>query len=385
MIYDNLTKKIAKIKHRRQLRTNYLNGPKLEIIDDNPSNEYLVKFIDNKTEKNYYETTLKGGYWAASSKKYYIEWRIEIWDKHDNKIYEEVLNLENKNVLINFESSALGDTIAWVPYVEEFRKKHKCNIILSTYHNNLFSKKYTNITFVPPGSIVNNLYAQYDMGWFDDPERNPINPYIIPLQQTATDILGLSFKEIKPKIIDLKPLNLKEKYVTISTQSTAQAKYWNYKGGWQQVIKFLKSKGYKTICVDKQPIFGYGDCMNVSPKCDYYFHEKPLEEIMSVIKGAEFHIGIGSGLSWLSWALETHVIMISSFSKPFCEFQTGITRIYNDTPHSGFFNTVEHKLNPGDWNWNPFKTISTFEEWHEFETITPKQVIDKVNEYLGIL
>jgi hypothetical protein len=77
--------------------------------------------------------------------------------------------------------------------------------------------------------------------------------------------------------------------------------------------------------------------------------------------------------------------MVSSFSKPLCEFTTNITRVYNDTPYSGFFNTVEHKLDPSNWNWNPFKEMSTLEDWHKFETITPEQVINKIDEYLEIL
>lgn len=386
MIYDNLIKKVARVKNNRQVSVSFINGPRVEIIDHNPDNEYLVKFIDNKTEKNYYEATLKGGYWAASSIEYFVEWRIELYDKNGKKVFEQLFNPTGKKIYINFDSKALGDTIAWIPYVEEFRKKYECEIVVSTFHNILFETQYPNLKFVKPGSIVNNIYTQYNIGWFNNENKNPKDPYIIPLQQTATDILGLHFTEIKPNIShpSNKP-NIKEKYVTLSVQSTAQAKYWNYKGGWQQVINYLNSKGYKVICVDKHFSFGAGNCINTIPKNVIDKTGCGFDEAISLIANADFHLGISSGLSWLSWALGTHTVMVSSFSKPLCEFTTNITRVYNDTPYSGFFNTVEHKLDPSNWNWNPFKEMSTLEDWHKFETITPEQVINKIDEYLEIL
>ena len=36
------------------------------------------------------------------------------------------LHKENKKVYIHFASNAIGDTLAWFPYAEEFGKKHKC-------------------------------------------------------------------------------------------------------------------------------------------------------------------------------------------------------------------------------------------------------------------
>ena len=120
--------------------------------------------------------------------------------------------------------------------------------------------------------------------------------------------------------------------------------------------------------------------MNSVPECDYHFHNKSLDEIMSIIKGAEFHIGIGSGLSWLAWALNTPTVLISSFSKPWCEFQTNCARIYKETPNSGYFNT--HKMDSSNWNWYPFQKIESIEDWHKVETITPDLVIKGIDRIL---
>jgi len=366
-----------------KISISYCGGVKASISNENPSS-YDVKFFNHTTNKLVYETTIQNGMWTKPSIEYYVKWRVEVW-QFGKKIVEDILDLTNKKVYISFESKAIGDTIAWLPYVEEFRKKHNCQVVCSTFHNGWFKSKYPNIEFVLPGSSINNLYASYSIGWHykNDKYDNSHHPNDFksqPLQKTPTDILGLKFVEISPKIKKLPPTSIKEKYVTISTQSTSQAKYWNHPTGWQQVIDHLHNKGYKVAVVDKHKLFGISDFMNSPPECDYHFHNKSLDEVMSIINGAEFHIGIGSGLSWLAWALNTPVILISSFSKPWCEFQTNCIRIHNETPTSGYFNT--HRMDASNWNWYPFQKIESIKDWHEIETITPDLVIEGIDRIL---
>ena len=368
------------LNSNNQIIVNFLQNPKVT-IEGIDSLKYLVKFVNDNTNEIIWEDTITNNMWTAPNLKYYIKWRVEVWE-NNVKIYEEVLNLKEKKVYIHLDSKSIGDTLAWFPYVEEFRKKHNCEVICSTFKNFLFESTYPNIKFVPPGSSV-NAYAQYNIGWFDNTNKNPINPYTIPLQQTATDILGLEYKEIKPKLsISLQKPLIKGKYVTLSIQSTAQCKYWNYKGGWQKIVNYLNLRGYKVVCIDKHAHFGVQGCTNSIPNNVIDKTGCSLEEASSLIKGAKFHLGISSGLSWLAWALNSHVVMISSFSKPFCEFTKNITRIYTDTPYSGYFNNPDYKLDASNWYWNPYLEISTLEEWHDFETITPKQVIKEINKLL---
>jgi autotransporter strand-loop-strand O-heptosyltransferase len=143
---------------------------------------------------------------------------------------------------------------------------------------------------------------------------------------------------------------------------------------------YLQNKGYKVAVVDQHRTFGTDGFMNTSPQSDYHFHNKPLDEVMSVIKGADLHIGIGSGLSWVAWALDIPTVLISSFSKPYCEFQLNTARIHTDTPNSGYFNT--HKMDASNWNWYPFKQINSMEDWYEIETITPDLVIEGIDRIL---
>ena len=375
---DTLNKFIENYKEpedTNEIIVTYDNGPKVE-IKGNVNKKYNIQFIDKSCNCTIHMDVITNNMWTSCSRKWFTEWIIKV----DGVVVNE-FNLENKKVFIDFKSSSIGDTIAWFPYVEEFRKKHNCEVICSTFQNGWFEPKYPKIKFTNPGHRE-STYASYSIGWFykgNDWDReyykNDFRPQ--PLAKTASDVLGLDFEEIKPNIhVKNFPSSIKGKYVTLSIQSTAQAKYWNHPTGWQQVVDFLNGKGYKVVLVDKDVAFGVGGCMNHAPNNVINKTTSSLDEVISIINKADFHLGISSGLSWVAWALNTPVVLVSSFTKPYCEFTTNCTRIYNDTPTSGYFNT--HKLDRSDWNWYPFKEISKIEEWYEVENITPEQVINQI-------
>lgn len=359
----------------------YIGGLKFE-VNGEYDHEYDVKFFNHETGQLIYSTVLKNNMWAKPSPKYYIKWRTEVW-LGDDKVYEEILDLTDKKVLIIFDSKSLGDSIAWVPYVEEFRKKHNCEVHCVTFNNSLYEKEYPEITFITHGEISNDYYATYNIGWFFDETRNPQDIRTIPLQQTSTDILGLEFNEIRTKISHTPTERpIQEKYVTLSIQSTSQCKYWNKIGGWEKVVDFVKSKGYQVLCVDQYPMFGAGQTMNQIPKNALNYTGKSFQEFMNNIYHSEFHMGIGSGDAWLAWGLGKKVLMVSSFSKPFCEFKEDNYRVYKETYTSGYFNDISCRFNASDWNWNPFKEMKTFNAWDKFEPIGVEDVINKVNELI---
>ena len=381
---SNFIKNYKKPKNNNKIVITYNNGPKVEILGGYYEN-YKVEFIDSRNNKILHEDNITNNMWTSCSKRYYIPWVIKI----NGEIVDE-LNLENKNVLINFKSSSVGDTIAWFPYVEEFRKKHNCNIICKTFKNSWFDKKYQKINFKKPNENI-DCNIQYNIGWFYDGEsainwdRNSHPNAFLPqpLQKTSSDILGLKYKEIQP-LFNIKNYksDIKGKYVTISIQSTAQCKYWNHPTGWQQVVDYLNKQGYKVVLVDQYTQFGINECINIAPKNVIIKSKAKFDEVISIISKAEFHLGVSSGLSWVAWATCTPVIMVSSFTKPYLEFTTNCIRIYNDTPTSGYFNY--YKLDPSDWNWYPYKEINILEDWYDVENITPKQVINRIKDYLKL-
>ena len=284
-----------------------------------------------------------------------------------------MLNLKNKRVYVSFESSSLGDSIAWIPYLEEFRKKHDCELIVSTFWNKLYEKSYPDIEFVEPTSVVNNLYAMYYLGWFYDSDKEPVLPNTIPLQQTATNLLGLDFVEIKPNMDFIpKEKSITGKYVTIANESTAGLKYWNYPNGWQEVVDYLVHRGYKVINVSKN-----GDDLNKVTK----LKDTSIENTMNVIHHSEFFIGLSSGLSWLAWSIGKHVVMISNFTKADHEFTTNCTRMTNETVCNGCWNNPDFKFDKSDWNWCP-EHKGTPRQFECHKKISSRMVIREIEKLI---
>jgi autotransporter strand-loop-strand O-heptosyltransferase len=231
------------------------------------------------------------------------DYYVEIWDENFLRETIRVKDfLKNKRVFISFDSAALGDNLAWMPYCLEFKKTYDCHVIVSTFKNFLFEKKCPELEFVDRGIVVNNIAAMFELGWFWDKDKEPEHPATIPLQKSATNILGLDYREIVTDI-DFVPKErpIQDKYVVISTHSTAGLKYWT-KEGWQDVINYLSQSGYKVFEISKED----SDFDNILP-----FVDKSLENTMNFIHHSEFFMGLSSGLSWLSWAMKKKVFMIN--------------------------------------------------------------------------
>ena len=293
--------------------------------------------------------------------------------KKDLLIKEESINFRNKKVYISFDSSSLGDTISWVPYCEEFRKKHNCEVVVSTFKNFLFEKTYPNLKFVKPGDVVNNIHGMFKIGWFYDNNLEPEYPSSIPLQKAITNILGLPFQEIESRV-DFNPKSrpIQGKYICIATNSTAGCKLWNYPNGWEILSENLIKEGYKLINISQN-----GDKI----KGVQSLKDDSMENTMNVIHHSEFVIGLSSGLSWLSWALNKHVVMISNFTEPDHEFTLNCTRITNPEVCNGCWNNPMFKFDKGDWNWCPeHKGTERHFECHK--SITPEMVINEMQHLI---
>jgi autotransporter strand-loop-strand O-heptosyltransferase len=310
--------------------------------------------------------------WTKLSRQYYTDWDVKVLDGEE-LIYEYKPNFINKRVFISFDSRSLGDSIAWIPYVLEFKKKHNCHVIVSTFWNKLFEKSYSEIEFVSPGSTVHDLIGMYTIGWFYDTNKEPELPNTIPLQKAITNIIGLEFNEIKPNI-DFIPSErpFTEKYITIANESTAGVKYWNNPNGWRELIDYLVSKGYRVINVSKE-----SDRMDGVTK----LKDTSIENTMNCIHHSEFFIGLSSGLSWLTWALGKHVVMISNFTEPDHEFTSNCTRITNPSVCNGCWNNPMFKFDKGDWNWCP-EHKGTERQFECHKSITSQMVIDRIQHLL---
>jgi len=362
--YKNTKIEYKEPKQHLEFINHYVDGPFFE-IKGNTGKKYKVQFLDEQ-DKIHYEDIIECNMWVRLNRKYYTKWTYKVYDE-DKLIYSNTLNLEGQRVLIGLDSKSLGDTLAWMPYIDEFRKIHKCKVIASTFHNYFFKNTYPELEFVEPGKVVHNLMAKYDIGWFYDSIREPELPNTIPLQKTATNILGLEYQEIIPNL-DFKPKErpYKEKYVTIATASTAGLKYWT-REGWSDVIKFLKEKGYRVIHISKE----HTD-LDVEQ-----LQDASMENTMNVLHHSEFFIGLSSGLSWLAWALKKKTVMISNFTTADHEFQTDCLRITDINLCQGCWNESQFTFDKGDWNWCP-KHKNTDRHFECHRKITSETVINKI-------
>ena len=233
---------------------------------------------------------------------------------------------------------------------------------MSTFWNKILD--YPELELVEPGHVT-GCYALYNLGWHWDENKEPTLCNTIPLQQSASNILGLDYYEVKPRLKYDAGENKYGKYVTIATNSTAGLKFWE-KSSWQVVIDFLVEKGYKVINVSKE--------RNPFNNC-YQLEDTSIENTMSVIHHSDYMIGLSSGLSWLAWALNKKVVMIAGFTEVDHEFDC--IRPYNHNVCHACWNKPEIRFDAGDYLFCPNHKNTT----RMFECqvqITPQMVIDKL-------
>lgn len=356
--HEKAYKAILELPIKKQeitITQHYISQPFLEIKGISNS-DFLVKFFDEKGECHY-TNTIKANHWIKLNRQYYTRWTAKVWQ--DNElIYSNTLNLEGKEVLITIDSKALGDTMAFIPYCEAFQEKHKCKVTVSTFWNKILD--YPNLKFIEPGQAI-CCAAMYHLGYFHDPDKEPVPANKVPLQQSASNILGLDYVELVPKVkVNRERLDL-GRYVAIATNSTAQCKFWT-RDQWQILINHLHSKGYRVINVSRETN-PFDNCEPIS--------NTSIEYTMQVIAGAEFQISLSSGLSWLAWAIGTHVVMIANFTAVDYEFSTNCTRIVNPKVCHDCWS--EYRLDASDWNWCPRK-----QNFICHTSITAQMVIDKL-------
>ena len=354
----------------------YIDGPKVEVKGD-IEQEYFIEFINSNTNEVIHSTTINNNMWTTCSKSYYIPWIIKVNGKIVN-----TLNLEKGKVLISLESKSIGDTLAWTPYAVEFAKKHNCKVVLSTFHNDWFKdlEAYKNIEFTTPGSNISGLTASYKIGWFRDNnggwknfEAHPNQCNTIPLQQTATDILGLEYKELNLGINFKKQSRpIKNKYIVIGPQATSGCKEWP-KAYWISLIKLLTQSGYQVVALTKDQ----SDLPNVINSWN-----QPFDKIANYLLYADMFIGLGSGLSWFNWALNKHTVMINGFVEKGHEFTSKVTRLAVENSCSPCWTNPNFTFDASDWEWCPIWK-GTDKQFICQKSITPGKVFTEVKKLLN--
>jgi len=187
----------------------------------------------------------------------------------------------------------------------------------------------------------------------------------------------LDLVEIKPKITETNTkIDSNLKQVCIAMHGTAQPKFWNNPEGWQSVVDWLNDRGYTVKLLSKE---GDNYMGNKLPSGIITHPHGPIELVMDEMKKSKAFIGIGSGLSWLSWALDVPTVLISGFSYKWAEMQDCVRIGAPLGKCEGCFNRL--RLDAADWNWCP-EHKGTDRQFECTKSISSYQVIKELEKFL---
>ena len=361
-----------------------------------PKGDYHVRLIDRDAALTLYDADANGAV-VSSTKKYYVRFGIEVYEKKPKKggkpdekelklVFSHDYDCRGKNVLMKFPEVAMGDMLAWFPYAEAFRQQHGCKLFcaMSPVHSAILAPNYPKITFIETEKLPPELYASYYVGLFapwDNHDLQPLDWRIVGLQNHAAYLLGVEPGELRVKLTPSKqPRQVKEKYVCIAAQATAQCKYWNNAYGWLNTVEYLKKLGYRVLCIDRDAITVSGLHGNSIPYgAEDFTGNRPLQERIDLLYHADFFIGLASGLSWLAWGVGKPVIMIAGFTAPGTEFYTPY-RVQHFHVCNSCGNDMRYEHSYDNFGWCP-KHAGTDREFECTRFIAPEHVnhmIDRV-------
>ncbi len=349
--------------------------------------EYRCVFKDLDTDCLLYSMDVKPGCTVESVKKFFIRFGLEIYRKDDLKepVFRHDLDLSGKEVLVQLPVGALGDTIAWFSFVERFQKKHNCKLFCSMTPEiaDLFRAQYPDIEFCTKEDAAKlKPYATYNLGLFfgGNTDCQPFDFRQAGLHRTAGHILGLDdLADMPPRVNLSTKRKIDGKYAVIAAQASSQCKYWNHPSGWREVVAYLKSQGYRVLCVDRMTEYGTDYTWNHIPYgAEDFTGDRPLQERIDLIKDADMFLGLSSGLSWLAWCCRVPVILLSGFTDPVNEFETPY-RVQNATVCHGCWNDTRCDFNHFDFLWCPRKKEAR-DKFECTRAITSKMVIDQIKK-----
>lgn len=346
---------------------------------------YRIRFVDLDNKCNLFDiiTPKDQEGLILSKKRYYVNFRLVISrPEDDGLLFKHDFDAKGKDVVLRFPEPGLGDAIAWFSYMERFQQKHQCNLtcVVADWFSEIVRKQYPQIRFEPKQEgKVYEAYATYDIGLgaIGDFDFQPIDHRYVGLHRTVARILDVSDDEIPPRFDLSAPRQIQEKYVCIAVQASGLAKLWNNPIGWDTVVDFLLSKGYRVLCIDKERYTGLGGTYNRKPeKAEDFTGNRPLQERINLIKDAEFFIGLSSGLSWLAWGCHVPVVLISGFTNPINEFHTPY-RVFNRNVCNSCWNDMTVKYDLANY-WTCPRLGDKNERFECSSQITPEKVIETI-------
>ena len=344
------------------VRFDFNLGARVLLPNRTDGGQWKVRLSDADTGNVLFESA-NGGAFVASSKRFYVRFKVEVWDG-ETQIVDHTHDCRGRDVLVQFPIGTLGDTLAWFPYAARFQEVHGCKLTcaMSGLIIPLVKDRYPQIRFVTHEEMIEQklaetFYATYSMGlFFDDKECTwqPTDFRHVGLHKTAAYILGVDPAESAPKITLSDPSRpMAEKYAVIAVQSSSGCKMWNNPTGWHEVVAHLKKQGLRVVCIDQRQVHGSGLLYTHIPHgVEDETGDRPLMERARWLTHAEVFVGLSSGLAWLAWASGVPTVMISGFTHPTNEFETPF-RVINWHTCNSCWNDPAERFKHDDYMWCP--------------------------------
>ena len=229
------------------LRLDFNFGLRLEV----PAGNFHVRIGDVDSEQIFFDRDISDVR-LLSVEKYFIRWRVEVFSGGE-KIFEHVINLANQPVLVAFKRKApLGDTIAYLRSLSEFELRSGCKltVCLPQYLREFAAQLYPELK--QTDAVTFDNYATFYPAWVaSNIPLTPVDARSVPLERLPENIFGMKLYPPKTTFKPTAPPVTDEPYICIAVQASIPEKGWLWPNGWDIVVDYLKSLGYRVFCIDK--------------------------------------------------------------------------------------------------------------------------------------
>ena len=313
----------------------------------------------------------------------------KVWANHKDENKTISKPISKPKTLVIIESNSLGDTIGSMAIINKWKNGIDKDVSILCKFSEYFKNSYPNLNLLDKSknvvsySVEDGIWKVNDSDIYTD-KISARYKFEVPLIDGYAQDFGIKSDGVELKIDYVeKERPIKNKYVCIGIQSTAQCKYWNYPGGWDELCKKFRKKGLTPVCIDKDFSYGIHGYVNQTPGSSVNRTGLSIEDTLNYLYHCEMFIGLSSGLSWLAQAIQKPTVIISNFTSKDHEYIDERTlRIYDEDICHGCFH--KYPFDKSDWLWCPVFRNDENRRFICSKAITPEDVMRKIEEKYGI-
>ena len=107
-----------------------------------------------------------------------------------------------------------------------------------------------------------------------------------------------------------------------------------------------------------------------------------MGNFINYLQHADLFIGLGSGLSWVNWALGKHTLMVNNFVPYGYDIPNNLTKVENPDVCNNCWTNKDFVFDAGDWDWCPVFKGTTKQHICQ-KSIPPEQVFKEAIKILN--